>query len=113
MDKLKTYRSYIIEILEKHANFNPIGNWQEYENQVINDNKRDHYCLIRVGWKEYERSHHCVIHIDIKQDKIWIQEDWTEEGVANELVEKGVPKSDIVLAFYAPYRREDTEFAVV
>ena len=38
--------------------------------------------------------------------------DGTEIGVANELVEAGVPKTDIVLAFYAPYRRPYTEFAV-
>ena len=36
----------------------------------------------------------------------------TEIGVANELVEQGVPKKDIVLGFHIPYRRQFTEFAV-
>lgn len=67
---------------------------------------------MRVGWKDSERTHQCVLHIDIKSDgKIWIQEDWTEVGIANELAKAGVPKSEIVLGFYAPYRRGDTEFA--
>ncbi|HBB33754.1 MAG TPA: hypothetical protein DC064_18635, partial [Cyanobacteria bacterium UBA9273] len=35
-----------------------------------------------------------------------------EIGVANELVEAGVPKEDIVLTFHAPYKRKYTELAV-
>ena len=67
---------------------------------------------MRVGWKGAERTHHCVLHLDLKENgKIWVQEDWTEAGLANELMKMGVPKSDIVLAFYAPFRREDTGFA--
>lgn len=44
--------------------------------------------------------------------KIWIQQDFTEEGLANQLVELGVPKTDIVLGFRTPYVREFTGFAV-
>jgi hypothetical protein len=44
--------------------------------------------------------------------KFWIEEDWTEEGVATELLEAGVPSSDIVLAFHEPAMRQHTEFAV-
>ncbi|WP_425445542.1 element excision factor XisI family protein [Tychonema bourrellyi] len=60
----------------------------------------------------YCRSDYCIIYIEIKDGKIWIERDGTEIGVANELLEAGVPKTDIVLAFYAPYRRPYTEFAV-
>ncbi len=35
----------------------------------------------------------------------------TEVGVANELVNAGVSKKDIVLGFQAPYKRPFTEFA--
>lgn len=35
-----------------------------------------------------------------------------EEGVANALVNSGVPQSDIVLAFHPPEVRNDTDFAV-
>ena len=50
---------------------------------------------------------------DIRADKLWIQEDQTEAGLASELVEMGVPKEAIVLAFHAPYKRPYTGFAVV
>ena len=53
----------------------------------------------------------CLIHIDIKGDKIWIQHDVTEVGVANELVELGAPKQSIVLGDHDPNARQLTEFA--
>lgn len=113
MDKKIIYAKYIEELLHEHAVFNPIGDWKEYENQVIINKDNTHFQLVRVGWWGSRRTHHCALHLDLKDDgKIWIQEDWTEIGIANQLVEKGVPKSDIVLAFYAPFRREDTGFAV-
>jgi hypothetical protein len=36
----------------------------------------------------------------------------TEDGIATDLLEAGVPKEDIVLAFHAPEMRPYTEFAV-
>jgi hypothetical protein len=53
-----------------------------------------------------------IIHFDIKDDKICIQRDGTEIGIANELMAAGVPKEDIVLEFHAPYKRQFTGFAV-
>ncbi|WP_442938932.1 element excision factor XisI family protein [Nostoc sp.] len=50
--------------------------------------------------------------VDIKDNKIWIQRDGTEIGIANELVAAGVSKEDIVLGFHAPYKCEFTDFAV-
>jgi hypothetical protein len=35
-----------------------------------------------------------------------------QSGVANELVDLGVPKEDIVLAYQPPYKRAYTTFAV-
>ena len=52
------------------------------------------------------------MHIRIKNQKIYIEDDWTEEGIANELLTEGIPKSDIVLAFHDPETRKLTEFAV-
>ncbi len=49
--------------------------------------------------------------MDIKNGKIWIQHDGTKDGVADDLVELGVPKEDIVLAFHPPYKRKYTGFA--
>jgi hypothetical protein len=44
--------------------------------------------------------------------KIRIQRDETERGIANELVEAGVPRDHIVLGFRSPAVRKHIEFAV-
>ena len=43
--------------------------------------------------------------------KFWIEEDWTEDGIAADLVRAGVPKEDIVLAFHEPGMGQYTDFA--
>jgi len=84
----------------------------ETEVQLILDRERHHYLLMLVGWHKQRREYGSLIPIDIKDEKIWIQSDGTEVGVANELVEAGVPQQDIVLAFKFPFKRQFTIYAV-
>jgi hypothetical protein len=65
-----------------------------------------------IGWRKHKRVRDTYLVVRIKNGKIWIEDDGTEEGIANKLVAAGVPKSDIVLAFQHPERRHLTEFAV-
>jgi hypothetical protein len=41
-----------------------------------------------VGWQEEKRIYACPIHIDIKDGKIWIQQDFTEAGIAQQLLDQ-------------------------
>ncbi|BDA71284.1 hypothetical protein RIVM261_001810 [Rivularia sp. IAM M-261] len=52
------------------------------ECQFICDTENDHYQLLDIGWEEYNRIYNCFIHIDIKDEKIWIQENMTENDLA-------------------------------
>ncbi len=106
MDKLTQYREWIKQVLTYHGQFKP--SYGEVENEIFFDLERDHYQLFGAGWENRRRVFGCLIHVDIKDEKIWIQYDGTEEGVANQLVEMGVPKQDIVLAYHAPYARKYT-----
>lgn len=38
-----------------------------------------------------KRVHGCLLHVEIIDDKIWIQRDGTEDGIADELVEAWHP----------------------
>ena len=53
-----------------------------------------------------------MLHLDIRDGKIWIQHDGTYDGIANALVEAGIPRDRIVLAFKPPDIRQYTGFAV-
>jgi XisI protein len=70
------------------------------------------YQVLRAGWLKDRRVYGVLIQIDIKGEKLWIQYDGTEVGVANELVEQGIPKEDIVLAYHYPSIRQYDGFAV-
>jgi hypothetical protein len=106
---VEEYRQIIQNlILEKaQRRFSP----EKIEAQSVIDTQHDHYLLLHTGWRGNNRTHGCSIHIDIKDGKIWIQHDGTEVGIATLLLEKGVPKEDIVLGFHSPDMREFTEFA--
>ncbi|MCI0378510.1 MAG: XisI protein [Gemmataceae bacterium] len=110
MDKLALYRRLLRDIILKYAAFKPsVG---EIETEAIIDEANNHFELMHSGWVKDNRVHGSVLHVDIRNGKIYIQHDGTEEGIANELVEAGVPKEDIVLAFKAPEIRQHTGFAV-
>ena len=66
----------------------------------------------RVGFEDRQRVHYCVFHFDIKNEKIWIQHDATDIPVAQLVLDAGVPKEDLVLAFHPPYRRALSGFAI-
>jgi hypothetical protein len=110
MAKIEQYREYIQRLLTEYSNYKALN--EEVEAQTIFDREHDHYQLVHVGWSNKRRVYGCVLHLDIKEDKIWIQHDGTEIGIASQLEALGVPRQDIVLGFHAPYKRKYTDFAV-
>ncbi len=109
MDKLTQYRTYVQQLLERYTQYRPA--YGEVEVETIFDTQRDHYQVVTVGWHDDQRIYGCSLHLDIKQGKIWIQHNGTEDPLAHELVALGVSKEDIVLGFQAPYKRPFTGFA--
>lgn len=108
---VEQYRQFIQQLLSERAERAYLPpHWPEYEVLTLFDVERDHYQLLHVGWRETRRAFGCILHLDIKGGKIWIQHDGTEVGIANQLVELGVPREDIVLAFQEPEVRQFTEF---
>lgn len=110
MDKLSQYRLIIKNMLAKDAKIKPAN--ADIDPLLVFDLERDSYQLMYIGWNKHQRVHAPVVHVRLHNDKIWIEEDGTSEGVAKSLLEAGVPKGDIVLAFYPEWKRKRTEFAV-
>ncbi|NER94587.1 MAG: XisI protein [Symploca sp. SIO1B1] len=108
MEKLN-YPEVVQTVLKNHLG-NHLNNNTEVH--LIFDTERNRYQVLHIGWEGLSRVFGCIIYVEIKDDKIWLERDGTEIGVASELVAAGVPKQDIILAFHAPYKRKFTEFAV-
>ncbi len=114
MDKIKHLREAVRKSLLEWQEFltpriEPEN--QKLEAKIVFDDENNSYLLLFSGWKAGQRVHSLLIHIEIINDKIWIQEDNTEEGVAIDLEKHGVAKSDIVLGFQPPNIRSYTEYA--
>lgn len=111
MEKLDFYRRTVQDVLMAIAAipyYTP-----EIVHEAVIDTVNDRYLVMSVGWKEPTyRLHFCLVHVDIRGEKIWIQRDGTEDGIAYDLEEAGIPKSDIVLAFHSESVRPYTGYAV-
>jgi hypothetical protein len=111
MEKIARYQKIIIDVLNEHAKVKP-ANLPGIEIQVISDSENHHYQLVHLGWSGSHFIHSVLFHLDIKPDgKIWLQANYTDILIADELVERGIPKSDIVLGIQPPYARPYTGFA--
>ena len=112
MDRVAFLREKINAVMAEY-----LKNLRQPENQkidfqpIIDENGR-HFQLIAMGWDGRHRVFNLLFHLDIIGEKIWIQADKMEDSVAEILVEKGVSKKDIVLAYFPDYHRAHTEYAV-
>ena len=112
MDKLKIYRSIIKQVLTRYYEIDLEQPSPGIESILAFDEVRDHYFWGQVGWNQMGRTCGNTVYIRIKDGKVWVEEDLTEDGVTNDLLEAGIPRQDTVLGFQHPRERVLTEFAV-
>ena len=95
MDKLKKYRKIITKIVKEQAALGSSpGKIDDY---AICDEKTDNYLLINVGWHPSGRRQHGMpIHIRLKDGKVWIEWDGTDQEIARQLIKAGIYEDDIV-----------------
>jgi hypothetical protein len=112
MDKINFLRKNIVEAMSEYAEYLLGSNLPKVEYSVLSDEKHHKYQLLAIGWDKNERIYSVIFHADIINSHVWIQEDNTQDGFANLLLEKGIDKKEMVLAYYPDYHRQYTEFAV-
>ena len=83
-----------------------------HESCLIIDRERNHFLCITIGWENGKRNEQTMIFARLKNGKIWIEIDWTNDGIATALIQAGIPNSEIVLGFLAPEERPLSEFAL-
>ncbi|WP_019499425.1 XisI protein [Pseudanabaena sp. PCC 6802] len=110
MDKLAEYSQIIESVLQNHAKIP--HSYGEIHNSVVIDAERKNFLLMIEGWEKHRRVHGCLVHVQIIDNKIWIQRDGLEDGITGELEEAGIPKDKIVLGFYPAHVRPHTGYAV-
>jgi hypothetical protein len=99
------------KILSDYASI-PYADVCKMKAKTVFDESTDAYLIVVEGWDGYRRLHGCMADVEIRGDKIWVMLDGTEYGLANELLDAGIPKDRIVLGFKPPEVRPRTGFAV-
>ena len=110
MDKVARYRAIVKQVLTRYAEQYPSHG--QIETAPLFDDVTDHYMVVDYGWDRTGRVHAPILHVHLREGKVWVELDNTEDGIAPILLAASVPQQDIVLAFYRPERRRLTEFAV-
>jgi hypothetical protein len=111
MDSINRYRELVQNILTEYAQI-PYAHG-DIQCETVLDHAADRYVLMLVGWEGIRRVHGCLIHVDIRDGKIWIQRDGTERGVARDLIDAGVPREQIILAFQMREARAEPDLTSV
>lgn len=108
MDKVSQYRQCVQTLLSQYAQTDVVDDGVDV--QLIFDTERDHYQWMNVGWQQLYRVYRCVVHFDIQDGKIWLQQNLTDQNPAEDLVALGVPREDIILGLQPPYKRPYTTY---
>jgi hypothetical protein len=88
MERQEYLRKAILQLLQNYCE----GEVEQPDSelQMICDRERDHYQLVSLGWQGQQRFYSVLMHLDIKNGKIWIQRNETDELIAQELLAMGV-----------------------
>jgi XisI protein len=109
MDRVERYREIVRSVIAEYGRYRPSHG--AIETEVVVDPEQNHYEVLHVGWDGPRRVHGSVVHVDIKDGKVWVQHDGTSRPVAEELAAAGIPREDIVLGFHPEGVRSLTGFA--
>ncbi|MFM7792175.1 MAG: element excision factor XisI family protein, partial [Microcystis panniformis] len=80
MDKLTNYRQIIQNTLTKLDTIANSSSKKKLETCLIFDENHDHYLWMSIGWINKKKINNIQIHIRIKNERVYIEQDWTEIG---------------------------------
>lgn len=101
--KLDRYRQAVMQFLTQSVGQS--GDRESIETQQIFDLQSDRYLILSLGWRGQERVYNVLIHLDIRDEKVWIQRNQTESEIEAELIALGIPQTDIVRGLIPPEYR--------
>ncbi|WP_026736024.1 XisI protein [Fischerella sp. PCC 9605] len=97
MDTTAHYRQIVKQVIAQYAQLRPShGNIRL---DTIFDDTQNRYALMQVGWDRGRRIRGNLIYVTLHDGKVWIEYDGMEAGIIEDLIARGIPEDNIVLAF--------------
>ena len=97
MDTTALFRDIVKQTILQYARFRPSHG--DIRLDVVFDEVRDRYALMQVGWDRGRRVSGDVIYVTLHDEKVFIEYDGIEHGIADALIARGIPEDRCVLAF--------------
>ena len=106
MDRIERYRKIVEELLVRYDELarHPID--PQIEDLCVFDRERDCYMWFQLGWQQGSRLCGATVLIRLCEGRVLLEADWTDFGVADDLISAGIAEEDLVLAFQPPALRE-------
>jgi hypothetical protein len=110
-EKQKKYGTIIASWLTEFVRIRHDAKLTQYE--LITDFTHHHYQVIKTGWHNNHFYHRIVIHFQIKPNgKVWLLVNNTDILLFDELMERGILKTDLVIGFLPESVRQYSGYAV-
>lgn len=102
------------EIVKKllTSHLHQLANCPDIKTIPIFDDERGHYQLLEIGWdSNSSRVLTPLIHCDVMNGQVWIQENRTDADLAQELIRLGLTYQEIVLGLHPESIRAFSDYA--
>ena len=111
MGKITKYKKVLKEFMECQTAI-PWANAKELKSHLIINKDQSEFILLKVGWFGKEFKHSVIFHFEIKNNKVWLYKNNTDIEIGELLVDKGIPKSNIVIGFISEMERTVEGYAL-
>lgn len=78
MEKLTNYQNIIKKILTEYEKISSQVPDPDIDEVLMFDDQRSQYLWFNIGWKNGKRVKAISVYVRIKNRKIYIEEDWTD-----------------------------------
>jgi XisI protein len=107
MDKINQYRQIVKQVVTYYSRLKP--SYGNIRLDSVFDEAQDRYGLMQVGWDRGKRVKGNLIYVTLSGEKVIVEYDGMESGITQDLIDKGIPEEDIILAFVP---QEDSKLSV-
>lgn len=104
METIKTYSDAIQQILTEYAEYMSTDDLLQVE--TLFDTKRHHYQIVVLGWQNNKRVYHNLIHLDIIDGQIWVQNNNTQFTFVEDFNRFNIPRKDVINGLIPAHRRQ-------
>lgn len=112
MDRIADYQRIIRHVLGEIASYTNNLSSESLDHVCAFDDEHGQYLLLSIGWQGGRRVHGTPVYVRLKNNQVWIEDNWTDISIVDRLTAEGIASADIVLGFEQPAPKDHSVSAV-